>query len=63
MRPNPTVELINDLGAAMRIWAKVGLGLGWGVFCASVGINPFLSVPELLLVSLPPFCVALRMRR
>lgn len=47
----------------MSIWTKAGLGLAWGVFCVSAGVNPFMSFPEFLMVSLPPFCVALRARR
>ena len=44
----------------MSIWTKVGLGLAWGVLCVGAGVNPFMSFLELLVVCLPPFCIALR---
>lgn len=44
----------------VSIWMKVGVGLAWGVLCVGAGVNPFVSFLELLVVCLPPFCVALR---
>jgi hypothetical protein len=44
----------------VSIWTKAGIGLAWGVLCVGAGINPFMSYLEFLVVSLPPFCVALR---